>query len=80
MTIRGSANQSIKTNMTSGSRSESREIGPDDDKGGYRKGSEGTVEYRLMDNDPDGTSAGMQFTSGGDHLPWDKPQADRLPV
>ena len=75
--IKGTANQSIKTVVES-TRSEGIELGPNDDKGGYRKGSEGTVEYRKSDNSTG--SLGMVFTKGHEHLPWDVPQADRQPA
>ena len=73
MTIRGTRNATTMT-MVESTRSESWEIGPGDDD------VAGTVEYRKSDNDAPGTSAGMIFSSGGDHIPVGQAQADRLPA
>ena len=73
MTIRSTRNATIKT-MVESQRSEGIELGPGDDD------IEGTVEYRKSDNDAVGTSSGMIFTKGNEHLALGAKQADRLPA
>ena len=73
MSIRGTRNATIKSTVES-TRSEGIELGPGDDD------AEGTVENRKSDNDPAGTSAGMIFTKGNEHLLIGVNQADRLAV
>ena len=75
MTIRGSRNQSIKTTAKDAvNLSWGRELGPGDDD------IDGTVEYIQANNDAVGTSAGMIFSKGDDHIMLGTAQADRLPA
>ena len=73
MTIRGTRNATIHT-ISGTQRSEGWEIGPGDDD------VDGAVEYRKSDNDAPGTSSGMIFSSGDDHIMIGQAQADRLPA
>ena len=76
MTIRGTSNQTIKTTART-IRSQSVEVGPNDEGGGSGFPQAGSVEYRESDNNPG--SGGMMWTSGSHHLAWGVPQADRQP-
>lgn len=75
MSIRGSRNQSLKTTAKDAvNLSWGREIGLGDDD------IDGTVEYIQANNDAAGTSLGMIFSKGSDHIPSGTAQADKLPA